>query len=73
MSRNKVSHVFAIGYVAQMLGVDEDWLDVFSFGMDPEGGRLRVISAPGEDAESLVAFTEDGIENLRQLIADSQK
>ena len=68
-----ISHVFAIGCVAQMLGVDEDWLDDLSLGMDPEDGRLWVVHRPGEQGEGIVAFTEFGIENLRQLIADSQR
>jgi hypothetical protein len=35
--------------------------------MDPEDGRIYVCS--GAD-ESVTAFTEDGIENLKQIIAD---
>lgn len=65
-----ISHVFTIARVAQMLGVDQDWLDDLSLGMDPEDGRLSVYG-PGE--EWTVAFTEFGIENLRQLIADSHR
>ena len=68
-----ISHVFTIGCVAQMLGVDEDWLDELSLGMDPEDGRLWVAYSPGAESEGSVAFTEFGIENLRQLIADSQR
>jgi hypothetical protein len=68
-----ISHVFTIGCVAQMLAVDEDWLDDLSLGMDPEDGRLWIVCVPGEEGEGIVAFTAFGIENLRQLIADSQK
>jgi hypothetical protein len=67
-----ISHVFTIACVAQMLAVDEKWLDELSLRMDPEDGRLWVICTPGEQGEGIVAFTELGIENLRQLIADSR-
>lgn len=56
-----------------MLAVDEDWLDELSIGMDPEDGRLWVVCTPGEQGEAIMAFTEYGIENLRQLIADSRE
>jgi hypothetical protein len=68
-----ISHVFTIGCVAQMLAVDEDWLDELSLGMDPEDGRLWIVCTPGEEGEAILAFTEFGIENLRELIADSSK
>jgi hypothetical protein len=62
-----ISFVFTITYVAKMLGEDEDWLHDLSIDMDPEDGRIYVCS--GTD-ESVTAFTEDGIENLKQIIAD---
>ncbi len=68
-----INCVFTIGCVAQMLAVDEDWLDELSLGMDPEDGRLSIVCTPGEQGEGIVAFTEFGIENLRQWIADFQK
>ncbi len=65
-----ISHVFTIARVAEMLDVDEDRLWDISNGMEPEDGHLWVYG-PGD--EQTVAFTPDGIEYLRQLIADSQK
>ena len=62
-----ISHVFTITYVAQMLGEDEDWLHELSIEMFPEHGRLYVEC--GKD-DAITAFTEDGIENLKQIIAD---
>jgi hypothetical protein len=62
-----ISHVFTITYVAEMLGEDEDWLHELSIDMFPEDGRLYVEC--GKD-DALTAFTEDGIENLKQIIAD---
>ena len=61
--------VFTIGYVANLLGEDEDWLHELSIDMFPEDGRLWVYGV-GEDG--VTAFTEDGIENLRQIIVDER-
>jgi hypothetical protein len=62
-----ISHVFTITYVAELLGEDENWLHELSIDMFPEDGRLHVYGL-GEDG--VTAFTEDGIENLKQTIAD---
>jgi hypothetical protein len=62
-----ISAVFTIGYVADLLGEDEDWIFDLSINMFPEDGCLWVHGV-GEDG--VPAFTRDGIENLRQIIAD---
>jgi hypothetical protein len=62
-----ISHVFTITYVAKMLGEDEDWLHDLSIDMFPEDGSLHVY---GVGADGVTAFTEEGIENLKQIIAD---
>jgi len=49
-----ISHVFAITYVAELLGEDEDWLHELSIDMFPEDGRLYVCR--GKD-DALTAFT----------------
>ena len=59
--------VFTIGYVANLLG--EDWLHELSIDMFPEDGRLWVY---GVDEDGVTAFTEHGIENLRQIIVDER-
>jgi hypothetical protein len=64
-----ISAVFTIGYVASLLGEDEDWLHDLSINMDPEDGCLWVYGV-GDDG--IVAFTRDGIDNLRQIIADER-
>jgi hypothetical protein len=64
-----IAAVFTIGYVANKLGEDEDWLHDLSIDMFPEDGRLYVYGI-GEDG--VTAFTEDGIECLRQIIADER-
>jgi hypothetical protein len=64
-----ISAVFTITYVAEILGEDEDWLHELSIDMFPEDGRLRVYGV-GEDG--VTAFTEYGIECLKQIIADER-
>ena len=64
-----ISVVFTSGYVANLLGEDEDWLLDLSIGMDPEDGTLWVYGL-GEDG--VRAFIENGIDNLRQIIADER-
>ena len=60
-----ISYVYTISLVSQILGEDEDWLQELSITMDPEDGRLYVL---GMNDETLTAFTEFGIENLRDSI-----
>ena len=62
-----IAHVFTISYVAEMLGEDEDWLHELSIDMFPEDGRLHVYI--GKD-DAVTAFTDYGIECLKQIIAD---
>ena len=62
---NKVSHVFTLSHVAEMLGEDEEWLFEAAEEMDTEDGQLWVVGV-GEDG--VMAFTDDGIENLKNLI-----
>ena len=64
-----ISAVFTITYVAEMLGVDEEWLHQLSIDMFPEDGCLRVYGV-GEDG--ITAFTNYGIECLKQLVADER-
>ena len=64
-----IGAVFTIGYVANLLGEDEDWLHDLSIDMFPEDGCLHVYGV-GEDG--VTAFTEYGIECLRQIIADER-
>ena len=64
-----ITSVFTITYVAKMLGEDEDWLHDLSIDMFPEDGCLRVYGV-GEDG--VTAFTEHGIDCLKQIIADER-
>ena len=64
-----ISAVFTIGYLATLLGENENWIFDLSIDMFPEDGCLWVHGV-GEDG--VPAFTRDGIENLRQIIADAR-
>ena len=64
-----ISAVFTIGYVATLLGEDENWIFDLSIDMFPEDGCLWVH---GVGENGVPAFTRDGIENLRQIIADAR-
>jgi hypothetical protein len=64
-----IAAVFTIGYVANLLGEDEDWLHDLSIDMFPEDGCFHVYGV-GEDG--VTAFTEYAIESLRQIIADER-
>jgi hypothetical protein len=62
---NKIHHVHTIARVAAMLGEDEDWLVDVAVEMDPEDGLIWVYG-PGD--ESLMAFTDFGLETLTGLV-----
>jgi hypothetical protein len=64
-----ITAVFTINHVAKLLGEDEDWLHELSIDMFPEDGCLHVYGV-GEDG--VAAFTEYGIECLKQIIADEK-
>jgi hypothetical protein len=64
-----ITAVFTIDHVAKTLGEDEDWLHELSIDMFPVDGCLYVYGI-GEDA--VTAFTEYGIECLKQIIADER-
>ena len=65
MQLNKVPHVTTIARVAAELGEDEDWLWEIATDMEPEDGLIWVYG-PGDDG--VMAFTDAGIENLKDLI-----
>ena len=62
---NKVHHVHTIARVAEMLGEDEDWLWDVATEMDQEDGLIWVYG-PGD--ESVMAFTDFGIETLTSIV-----
>ena len=65
MHVNKVHHVTTISTVAEDFGVDEDWLSGVANEMEIEDGVIWVY---GFGDDGILAFTDVGIENLRDLI-----
>ncbi|KAA0675995.1 hypothetical protein JJL56_23965 [Azospirillum sp. YIM DDC1] len=51
--------------VAEILGEDVEWLIDIAIELEPEDGCLTVFG-PGE--QWFYALTEDGVENLKELI-----
>jgi hypothetical protein len=62
-----ISHVFTIRRAAQILGREEDLLWNLLEQLDPEDGLLWVYDTGGGE---IPAFTDAGIENLREIIRD---
>jgi hypothetical protein len=60
MHVKKVSHVRTIDRVAKELGEDVDWLFDVALEMEPEDGAIWV---QGPDDESVMAFTDFGVDN----------
>ena len=65
MHVNKVHHVTTINRVAAELDEDEDWLSDVANEMEIEDGVIWVYGI-GEDG--VLAFTDFGIENLKDLV-----
>jgi hypothetical protein len=65
-----ISVVYTISHVATILGEDEDWLPELSIMMFPEDGRLFIV---GIGEVEMTAFTEDGIEYLREVVRESRR
>lgn len=61
------SYVFTIARVAKLLGEPEELLHDIAMDMEPEDGCLSVL---GLGDVSTVAFTPQGVENLKELLAD---
>jgi hypothetical protein len=62
-----ITRVFTIRPAAQLLGRDEQLLWDLSDQLDPEDGMLWIYDI---DSVETLAFTDFGIENLREIIRD---
>ncbi len=65
--RNKVRAVSTLPLVARQLGVDQDWLADIAADMDMEDGLIWVY---GHDGDAIMAFSDDGIDTLQDLIRE---
>jgi hypothetical protein len=69
--------VYTISCVAKMLGEPADWLDeLATLNLEPEDGCLGIIDnldVPAEQRVSITAFTDAGIESLRELVAEAKR
>jgi hypothetical protein len=64
------SCVFTISRVAELLSEDEELLAELAMEMDPQDGLITVI---GTDDLSMIAFTNAGIEYLKQLLQNAKR
>jgi hypothetical protein len=67
--RNKLHHVYTVAYVARQLGVGEDLIHDLTLGLEPEDGVIWVY---GIDDDGVLAFTDDGIEEVRLILREYQ-
>ena len=68
------SYAYTMRLVAEMLGESEDDIYELTISMEPEDGVLGVIDKlEGDNTASLTVFTDDGIDNLRELILDLKR
>lgn len=65
-----ISAVFTIGHGAALLGEDEAWLLDLSIDMFP---RMAACMSTGVGEDGVTAFTQGGIDNLKQLIDDERQ
>jgi hypothetical protein len=63
------THIYAIGYVAKMIGENLELLEQIATNSDniDYGEMIDVATGPGE---GITAFTSRGIESLQEFIAD---
>jgi hypothetical protein len=60
----------SLARVAKLLGEPEELLHDIAMDMEPEDGCLSVL---GLGDVSTVAFTSQGVENLKELLADRKR
>ena len=64
------SMVFTAKFAASSFGVDIEVIEELAEQLEPEDGRLSVIDSLDETAESVTAFTPQGLDYLCDLLDD---
>jgi hypothetical protein len=64
------AHAVTISRAAEILGEDEELLWDMATDMEPEDGCLWIH---GTSDQQTIAFTADGVEYLRELIAEHKR
>jgi len=64
------ANAFSISRAAEILGEDEELLWEVAIEMEPEDGTLRIH---GTGDQATLAFTDRGLGNLRELIAEHKR
>jgi hypothetical protein len=64
------SHAVTIRRAAEILGEDEELLWDLVDQMEPEDGRLWIYDT---DDKHTIAFTDWGLENLREILAEHKR
>jgi hypothetical protein len=64
------SMVFTAHYAANRLGIDIDVIEKLAEQMAPEDGCVYVVDSLDETAESVTAFTRQGLDYLEELLDD---
>jgi hypothetical protein len=64
------AHAITIGRAGELLGEDEELLWDMATDMEPEDGCLWIY---GTDDQQTVAFTPDGMENLREMLPEYKR
>ncbi len=67
--RNKVHHAHTVACVASRLDGAEDLIHDLTLGLEPEDGVIWVY---GLEDHGVLAFTDDGIEEVRRILKEYQ-
>jgi len=67
-----VTYVFTINHVAKKLGEDPELLQAI-VSNDDNLSYGSIISVVNGDDETITALTDDGIDELRQMLADARR
>jgi hypothetical protein len=63
----RVSHFHSIDHVAEMIGENVELLEEISITLDDADGMVTIWT---DDDDSITAFSDDGVDVLKNLIVD---